>query len=406
MLELLGWASGPLVFLGYGRAFHDTRKIFQKQLSRQTSAIFQDNQSRQAAILAQNLLETPDKFEDHIQRFASAVVMEIAYGHHVSSPDDPYLRIADKINELVAGIGAQGSNLVDLFPFLIKLPAWFPGAWYIRYANKHLPTFLRIQRYGFDEVRKEMERGTAKPSFLSLNLEELAREGRESEEEFRRLEVSSFHLYGAGGETTKSTLHTMILALLLNPQAQKKAQGEIDKVIGVHRLPDFTDREALPYVECLMYETMRWHPAVPLGIPHRVMEDDMYEGMFIPKGSTIVPNIRSMTLDESVHKNPETFFPERYLPQPAGLGEGYPHSVFGFGRRLCPGRHLAVASVWIVLVTLLSAFDIRPVKDANGDDIIPPAEFHTALSSHPVPFKCAITPRSELARNLVLRSKE
>ncbi|KAJ3474623.1 hypothetical protein NLI96_g12356 [Meripilus lineatus] len=63
------------------------------------------------------------------------------------------------------------------------------------------------------------------------------------------------------------------------------------------------------------------------------MEDDVYEGMFIPKGSTIVPNIRSMTLDESVHTNPETFFPERYLPQPAGLGEGYPHSVFGFGRR-------------------------------------------------------------------------
>ena len=133
------WALRVRLSMQYAPSFGaDTRKIFQKQLSRQTSAIFQDNQSRQAAILAQNLLETPDKFEVHIQRypglvlvrqrdhglidislcrFASAVVMEIAYGHHVSSPDDPYLRIADKINELVAGIGAQGSNLVDLFPF-------------------------------------------------------------------------------------------------------------------------------------------------------------------------------------------------------------------------------------------------------------------------------------------------
>ena len=96
--------------------------------------------------------------------------------------------------------------------------------------------------------------------------------------------------------------------MLRHPETQKKAQEEIDRVVGKRRLPDFSDRELLPMVECVMQETFRLYHPIPLGalsrmstldspligtlgVPHRSREDDVYNGMFIPKGSRVHANV-------------------------------------------------------------------------------------------------------------------
>ena len=89
---------------------------------------------------------------------------------------------------------------------------------------------------------------------------------------------------------TTSTLHTFILAMLLNPQIQSKAQEELDRVVGSNRLPEFSDEPDLPYLRAIYKEVLRWQPVLPLGIAHRNIRDDEYQGMFIPKGSTIIVN--------------------------------------------------------------------------------------------------------------------
>ncbi|KDR72342.1 hypothetical protein GALMADRAFT_769658 [Galerina marginata CBS 339.88] len=132
------------------------------------------------------------------------------------------------------------------------------------------------------------------------------------------------------------------------------------------------------------------------GVPHRSMEDDVYNGMFIPKGSIIVANTRGITLDEDVYKNPHTFNPSRYLH-----GEPHPVGQFGFGRRICPGRHLADSSVWIAIASILAAFDISPAKTADGRSIIPKEEFLSGITSHPKPFKCTIVPRNKTAGGIM-----
>ena len=66
--------------------------------------------------------------------------------------------------------------------------------------------------------------------------------------------------------------------MMLHPAAQRKAQAEIDSVIGTDRLPTFDDRDSLPYVEALVKEVLRWQPVTPIGVPHRLMEDDIYNG--------------------------------------------------------------------------------------------------------------------------------
>ena len=97
--------------------------------------------------------------------------------------------------------------------------------------------------------------------------------------------------------------------MTLFPEAQKRAQAEIDAVIGLDRLPTLADRDLLPFVDAIIKEVTRWHVVVPLGnvqfshfcpyvhlkcygvgFPHSVSEDDIHEGYYIPKGTVVIPN--------------------------------------------------------------------------------------------------------------------
>ena len=76
----------------------------------------------------------------------------------------------------------------------------------------------------------------------------------------------------------------------LYPEAQQKAQEELDLVIGRERLPDLSDKGRLPYLEAVYKETLRLVPNAPLGFPHAVSKDDVYNGMRIPEGAMVLPN--------------------------------------------------------------------------------------------------------------------
>ena len=83
--------------------------------------------------------------------------------------------------------------------------------------------------------------------------------------------------------------------MILHPEIQAKIQAELDSVVGRSRLPDFSDRENLPYVNAVYKELIRWHPLVPLGVPHRAIMEDEYKGMRIPEGSIMIPNVWFVT---------------------------------------------------------------------------------------------------------------
>lgn len=90
---------------------------------------------------------------------------------------------------------------------------------------------------------------------------------------------------------TVSSIACFFLAMALFPEVQRKAQQELDKVVGNNLLPQFNDRENLPYINALVKEVLRWHPVVPMNVAHTSIEDDICEGYFIPKGSSILANI-------------------------------------------------------------------------------------------------------------------
>lgn len=88
-----------------------------------------------------------------------------------------------------------------------------------------------------------------------------------------------------------SILQAIFLAMSLYPEVLRKAQAELDAVVGPNRLPDFEDRDALVYVNAIIKEALRWHVVTPLSVPHCTLEDDVFNGYFIPAGTTILPNI-------------------------------------------------------------------------------------------------------------------
>jgi len=95
------------------------------------------------------------------------------------------------------------------------------------------------------------------------------------------------------------------------PEVQRKAQAELDAVVGRHRLPTFADAPRLPYLGAIIKEILRWRPVAPLGVPHASTEDDWYEDMFIPKGTICVPNVFHCNHDRSVFgEDADEFRPE------------------------------------------------------------------------------------------------
>lgn len=166
-----------------------------------------------------------------------------------------------------------------------------------------------------------------------------------------------------------ATLHVFILVMTTHRTMQLKIQEEIDQITGGKRLPELSDLESMPYVRCVILEVLRWEPVTPLGIPHLCDEEDEYNGYTIPKDSIVFGNVWAINRDETVYSNPDSFIPERFLdptiPEPVS---------FGFGRRSCPGIHFAKSSLFINITTMLATFDIRPGRNAEGQEILPVVE--------------------------------
>lgn len=123
--------------------------------------------------------------------------------------------------------------------------------------------------------------------------------------------------------------------MVLYPDVQHKAQAEIDAVVGPHRLPNFSDRQSLPYITAVMKEVTRWHSAAPLGLPHFINVDDEYNGYHIPKGSIVLGNTWGILHDPRTYAEPMEFKPERYFVDgKLDYSSNDPGRFsFGYGRR-------------------------------------------------------------------------
>jgi len=214
--------------------------------------------------------------------------------------------------------------------------------------------------------------------------------------------------FGAGSDTSVSAMCIFFMAMAAYPEVQKKAYEEINRVVGKGRLPAFDDRDSLPYVNAIIKESMRWEVVAPLTTPHLSTEDDIYDGYFVPKGTLVMGNAWSILHDPSIYPDPFEFKPERFLKN--GIIDNDvldPIAVaFGFGRRICPGRHFADNAMYSAIVSVLATFEIKAPLDETGKPMKMECDMTSGLISFPKPFKCLIHPRSATCVELIHGSEE
>nr|TKW17796.1 hypothetical protein SEVIR_5G391900v2 [Setaria viridis] len=172
------------------------------------------------------------------------------------------------------------------------------------------------------------------------------------------------NVLGAGTETTSTTMEWTMTLLLNHPDVLKKAQEEIDSNVGGDRLLDKNDLPHLPYLHCIINETLRLYPAAPMLLPHEASTDCKIHGYDVPVGSMVLVNAYAIHRDPAIWENPEEFRPERFEH---GRAEGKFMMPFGMGRRKCPGENLAMRTMGLVLGVLLQCFDWSRIGDGEVD---------------------------------------
>jgi len=234
------------------------------------------------------------------------------------------------------------------------------------------------------------------------SIEDLLGLERQKQEEIVKVTLGS--IFTAGADTTVSAMASLFLALVLYPETQARAQAELDAVLGRDRLPTLDDRPRLPYIEAVCKELMRWQMVTPMGLPQLSSQDDVYKGFFIPKGSIMVANAWAILHNPETYPDPDEFKPERFLNKDGTFQDDPALALaFGVGKRICPGRHLVDATLFIVASSVLSVFNVTKARDESDHEI--PVNVSMSVQSgivvHPEKFECAITPRDKLAEDLI-----
>ncbi|KAF5315063.1 hypothetical protein D9619_007436 [Psilocybe cf. subviscida] len=388
MVDLMGWDFNTGL-MPYGPRWRRLRRLFQQTFKRVSSLSYRPEQTRKINDLLQALLNSPDEFREHIKVMTAATSMSMTYGYDITAKNDHFVNLAEDAMARLSLALFPGAVLVNAVPILRYLPPWFPGANFHKVASETKEMTTKMKDVPFQWVQKNMQAGTQPNCLVSEKIPACKTDG-----DLVDLQEFAALVYAAAADTTATALESFFYAMTICPDAQRKAQQELDAIVGRNRLPDYDDWDSLPYTEALLREVLRWRPVLPLGVPHAITDDDVFKGYLIPKGSTIMANVWAISRDDRRYKDPEAFKPERFFDEDGSLNDDNIDYSFGFGRRTCPGRHMARATIWLSMATTLWAFNIAKTKDASGNEIPINVEYTDGTISHPYPHVCSITPRS------------
>ncbi|KAJ7056727.1 cytochrome P450 [Mycena amicta] len=392
----------------YDTWYKQHRTMFHQHFHRSIVTKYHSLQQKHVHTLLRNLAKMPDSLELLLRRTTAAIVLEICYGIHIAEAGDEYVALADQALAAITTSGNFGTFLVDYLPILKYLPSWLPGAEFKRRGLKYKCLSNRLLNYAFDSVKQKLEQGCAEPSLMTTELESIFRDAPKKSCAIERetiIKDVAATTYAAGSDTTLSALLSFMLAMTLHPEVQTKAQTELDRVLAdKDRLPSFSDRAQLPYIECIAWECLRWNPPVNIALGHYLTEEDKYRGYRIPKGTTCLANLRAMLHDPERYPEPTKFDPDRFLDAESNRRQNInpiPDFEFGFGRRMCPGRFLAMDTLWLVIASTLYTYQISKALDEHGREIEPRVQYRTGLISLPLPFAYRVVSRSKEMKELV-----
>ncbi|KAI0670966.1 CyP450 monooxygenase [Trametes maxima] len=407
VVELTG-QSFNLAFMPYGAQWRAHRRTFWQHFHPGTVSKYRPIQRASAHRFLARLLDSPSHLKQHIRHAFSATMLKALYDIEVTGEEDERVRIMDAAVGAITA-AAPGDFAVEMFPFLRHVPMWVPGAGFqkifaeCKVANEHLKHVL------FDQAKDSLVDQWRRSCILTeMRARSATKDDSDILPDEEILKNICIFAFEAGADTTFSITYATFVALALYPEAQQRAQAELDAVVGPYRLPDYTDVDALVYVHALILEVLRWHLVTPLSIPHRTIADDEFRGYFIPAGTTVCVNMWAILHDPEMYDRPNEFLPERFIRDGKldfTAARDPTTIMFGFGRRVCAGRYFARNSLFITIASVLHVFTVGLPLDEDGRPIQIKYEQSHGLLSYPVDGRCSITPRSPAAEVLILNAQ-
>nr|XP_016438735.1 PREDICTED: geraniol 8-hydroxylase-like [Nicotiana tabacum] len=292
---------------------------------------------------------------------------------------DSKVELKDAIWGIMAEVGKP--NLVDFFPLLEKIDPQGIR----RRATFHFGKLMKL----FDGlINERLEEKNRFSSAKSDVLEVFLNISKENPEEINHNHIKSMFLdlFGAGTDTTTSTIEWAMAEIIRQPEIMRKAQAELAQVIGKGKIVEEADVAQLPYLQCIIKETLRMHPPVPFLLPRKVEQDVEMCDYIIPKGSQVLVNAWAIGRDSSSWEDPLVFKPERFWSSDVDMrGQDFELIPFGAGRRICPGVSLALRMLPVMLGSLLHSFNWKLEAVIAPKDLDMEEKFGITLAkAHPL----------------------
>uniref|UniRef100_A0A3B5B5D9 Cytochrome P450 2J6-like n=1 Tax=Stegastes partitus TaxID=144197 RepID=A0A3B5B5D9_9TELE len=320
--------------------------------------------------------------QKHINKAVSNIICCLVFGHRFEYTDKEYQRILNNFDEIVILQGAILS-IFNTIPWLMKrLPG--PHQKIFTLMNENID-FVKIK---IKEHRETLDPSSPRDYIDSFLIEMGDKEDQEAGFDLKNLYFCVLDLFGAGTETTSTTLRWGLLYMIYYPDIQQKVQAEIDAVIGSSRQPSVTDRENLPYTDAVVHEVQRNANIAPLNVVRIANNDTTLDKYTIPKGSVLMATLHSVLNDESIWETPHSFNPQHFLDQDGKFRKREAFLPFSAGKRVCLGEPLAKMEIFLFFTALLQRFSFSAPAGEQ-----PSLEFNLGGTRAPKPYRLCATPR-------------
>ncbi|CAO3635540.1 unnamed protein product [Cunninghamella blakesleeana] len=329
----------------------------------------------------------------YLQASTLNVILLTTFGTRVESINDPLLKEITHNFETHMKLGSFTYDYSSYLPFLKFLD--------IIIRKRHIiKTFIDNSYHPLFKGLADQASKNKKDCFYTRLLKMKEEYGLIDED----ILVAVSDLTLGGGDTASVTITWAVAILSNRPDIQKKIIKELDDYIHQHnKLPTHHDRSQFPYLLTVVKEVLRFRPVTSLGLPHLNNEDVILRNYFIPKGSVIATSMEAIHFNSDFYDDPETFNPDRFAKNNKSLMSCANGNIldrdqfnFGWGRRICPGIHLAEVEMFYILTRLFAKCTVELPLDENGKEI--PVDIDSAVDGlvvHPLPFNVRFVPRDE-----------
>ncbi|XP_071999888.1 cytochrome P450 2K4-like [Engystomops pustulosus] len=312
------------------------------------------------------------------------IIVAILLNKRFDYEDPTILRLMALVSENIRLLGNPWVRLYNSFPSLMDR---LPGPHKTVFQNlRELHSFIRVTFTKYKNDLDVNDQRNLVDAFLAKQ-----QEGKSESTQYfhnENLTVLVGDLFGAGMETTSTTLRWSLLLMIKYPEIQKKVQNEIDKIIGSAQ-PQMEHRKHMPYTDAVIHEIQRFGDIAPTTVPHVASEDVTFRGYSIPKGTVVLPILHSIHKDKEYFEKPDEFYPEHFLDSVGNFRKSEVFMPFSIGKRSCAGEILARMELFLFFTSLLQHFTFKAPPGAKLD--LTPA---LGSTNSPKPFEIRAIPRS------------